>query len=114
MMGRDSKHKGEEEAKKDDRKFRPEEEPITLLDSVESLGDEETAERNAHHKDRDDKADLMVKIAIKSLKGEDDGKVEHHICEAGCEDGKGKRVVREKRFFQKKDGKRSGQKKGDA
>jgi hypothetical protein len=56
----------------------------------------------------------MVKIAIKSLKGEDDGKVEHHICEAGCEDGIGKRVVREKRFFQKKDRKRSGQKKGDA
>ena len=47
------------------------------------------AQCNAKHEDSDEEADLVVKIAIKCLKGKDDGQIEHHSCQSGREDGIG-------------------------
>jgi len=46
-----------------------------------------SAESNAQHENRHEEADLVIEVAIKGLKGKDDGQIEDHRREAGCEDG---------------------------
>ena len=67
--------------------------------SFQMQGHIKAAQRNTHHEDGDQEADLMVKVAVKRLEGKDDSQIEYHPRQSGGEDGIGNGPPRERRPF---------------
>ena len=79
MAGGNQEDKGKKEGEADESEFRSQEKEGAVSYFLKHPDHKEAAGSDSRHKDSDQKADLIIEIAIKCLKGEDDSKVKEHV-----------------------------------